>query len=250
MLLVIHLTGQELGWTLAVLLLTGLLLVYFLGRFRTRLLEERARKLEQLISERTGELEEAIRRLERQALFDELTNLPNRRCFWQEASRLEARAHRHGHTFALVVIDLDEFKKINDRWGHRVGDEALVHVAAVLGKSVREGDAVARYGGEEFVALFIPGDAEGVHAAAERMRAALEGNPFEVTDGPSISISASFGIGAWQGPEDNLDDVFRRADAALYEAKRQGKNRIVLWHQGLKPSDRETGPIQLPENLK
>jgi diguanylate cyclase (GGDEF)-like protein len=163
--------------------------------------------------------------VEHQALVDGLTGLANRR---QAQAALEsevARAERFGGSVALVLCDLDNFKTVNDRFGHLSGDDVLRELAGVLRESVRAVDIAARWGGEEF-ALLLPGtDATGALQVAERARAALERRTILSQDGQPIHVTASFGVAS--APDHGRgDELLLAADAALYEAKRQGKNRV------------------------
>lgn len=164
--------------------------------------------------------------VERQALLDGLTGLANRRSA-DETLRLEvARARRFGDKVCLVIADLDDFKNVNDTFGHPVGDDALRMFAATLAATVREMDVAARWGGEEF-ALVLPGtDAEGGARLAERARVALEDRGLRV-DGRAVPLTASFGVAALP-PSVDVDELVSAADAALYEAKRTGKNRVMV----------------------
>src|ERR671934_2150744 len=163
--------------------------------------------------------------VERQALVDGLTGLPNRRqCEETLASEL-ARLERFGGALALVVADLDWFKDINDRHGHPSGDAVLREFAALLQESVRDVDLAGRWGGEEFL-LILPGtDLGGGAHVAERIRVALAGRIVLSADGTPIPVTASFGV-AGTPPATTAAELFSAADAALYEAKRNGKNRV------------------------
>jgi diguanylate cyclase (GGDEF)-like protein len=163
--------------------------------------------------------------VERQALVDGLTGLANRRqCEDTLASEL-ARLERFGGPLALVVADLDWFKDVNDRYGHPSGDAVLREFAAVLQETVRDVDLAGRWGGEEFL-LILPGtDLEGGAHVAERIRVALAGRIVLSSDGSPIPVTASFGVAATP-PATTAAELFSAADGALYEAKRNGKNRV------------------------
>ena len=158
-----------------------------------------------------------------QARTDDLTDLPNRRALDEEiATRWPAR-RRSGRPFAVVMVDVDRFKFINDTHGHGVGDATLAAFSARLAGALRGPDRAYRYGGEEFCLLLADTDAPGARALAERAREQIM-LPFE---GAMRALTASFGVTAWQ-PEDTLDTLFRRADRAFYAAKGCGRNRVEM----------------------
>jgi diguanylate cyclase (GGDEF)-like protein len=165
--------------------------------------------------------------VERQALVDGLTGLANRRqCEETLASEL-ARLERFGGPLALVVADLDWFKDVNDRYGHPSGDAVLHEFAQLLNETVRDVDLAGRWGGEEFL-LILPGtDLAGGAQVAERVRLALAGRIVLSADGSPIPVTASFGVAATP-PASTAAELFSAADAALYEAKRNGKNRVEV----------------------
>jgi diguanylate cyclase (GGDEF)-like protein len=164
--------------------------------------------------------------VQRQALLDGLTGLANRRSVDAKLRAEVARARRFGDKVCLVIADLDDFKTVNDTFGHPAGDEALRLFAATLGATVREMDVAARWGGEEF-ALVLPGtDADGGARLAERARAALERCTLRV-EGRELRLTASFGV-ASMPPAEGVEELVNAADAALYEAKRTGKNRVMV----------------------
>ena len=164
--------------------------------------------------------------VERQALLDELTGLSNRRRS-EEVLLLEfSRADRLGAPLALVFADLDGFKGINERHWHPVGDLVLREFASTVRENIREIDQPARWGGEEF-ALLLPGtDVAGALKVAERLRAALERRLIRTPEGVTFPVTASFGVAAYPD-ERTSDELVAAADAALYEAKRIGKNQVV-----------------------
>jgi diguanylate cyclase (GGDEF)-like protein len=164
--------------------------------------------------------------VERQALFDELTGLANRRSI-EELLRAEvARSARFGDPLAVVLADLDNFKGVNDRYGHATGDEVLKAFAAALHETLRESDHAGRWGGEEFALILTNTDAEGGVRLAERARAAIESRTVDLPEGGTVRVTASFGVAAFPAHQDG-EQLFSAADAALYEAKRAGKNRVV-----------------------
>jgi diguanylate cyclase (GGDEF)-like protein len=167
------------------------------------------------------------RMVERQAMVDSLTGLANRRSL-EESLRTElARATRFGDSVCVVLADLDDFKSVNDKYGHAAGDEVLKAFAAALRKTARESDVAGRWGGEEF-ALVLPGtDAAGGARLAERARTAIEEHHVEMPNGDLCAVTASFGVAAF--PESHeLGEILAAADSALYAAKGQGKNRVVV----------------------
>jgi diguanylate cyclase (GGDEF)-like protein len=165
------------------------------------------------------------RTVEKQALVDGLTGLANRRLCTAALEKELARAERFGEPLALVLADLDDFKSINDRFGHPTGDEVLRAFADLLQASVREIDLAGRWGGEEFVLLLPETDLEGGAKLAERIRQTLAEHEFAGPDAATFRVSASFGVAAFPDAPSE-DQLVSAADAALYDAKRSGKNRI------------------------
>ena len=166
------------------------------------------------------------RLVERQANTDGLTELPNRRHF-EEALDVElSRAERFGGSLALILGDLDDFKQVNDRYGHQAGDDVLQTFADILRATVREIDLPARYGGEEFAVLLPQTDLDGAHELAERLRRALAARPMSTHPGGLVAVTASFGVAAFPDAPTPAA-LFASADEALYRAKRAGKNCVV-----------------------
>ncbi|KAF0247070.1 MAG: PAS/PAC sensor-containing diguanylate [Planctomycetota bacterium] len=158
--------------------------------------------------------------LEREAHFDELTGIANRRMFAYRSRRALGLARREGWTSALLLIDLDRFKHINDSLGHAAGDEALIQVAARLQDEVREADVLARMGGDEFAILFAHVDKEVVAGLGLRLMEAIE-LPLHV-QGHAVQLSASIGIAVFPRDHSDLEDLLRHADTAMYRAKAEG----------------------------
>ena len=170
------------------------------------------------------ELHERVRY---QAVHDELTGLANHRRFQELLDAELERARRFDQDTALVLLDIDNFKRVNDTWGHQQGDLVLQQVARVLVETSREIDEPARYGGEEMAVALPQTDLEGAFRLAERMRAAIEALAIPRPDGGVLEVTASFGVAAFPGSAVEKDELIAAADEALYEAKRAGKNRTV-----------------------
>ena len=162
------------------------------------------------------------RRLERRALRDGLTGLYRPELFRETLALELKRVHRDGGGVALVLFDLDDFKRINDGYGHSAGDDVLVAVARVISRNARSSDLVARYGGEE-IALLVQGDARSAGIVAQRTLAQIE----LLTIRREIAVTASAGVADSQSFAAPAP-LFEAADEALYEAKRRGKNRVVV----------------------
>jgi diguanylate cyclase (GGDEF)-like protein len=166
------------------------------------------------------------RAVEQQAITDDLTGLANRRRFRETLGLEVSRAERFGGSLALVLADLDDFKRVNDLYGHQVGDDVLRRFADLMRESVREFDLAVRHGGEEFAVLVPETDPEGGAHLAERLAEALRGTRFTSRIGESFSVTASFGVAAF--PEaGSAEQLMLAADRALYRAKKEGKNRVI-----------------------
>jgi diguanylate cyclase (GGDEF)-like protein len=170
----------------------------------------------------TGELR-ARRELEHRAMHDQLTGLPNRELLMDRLSVALARLGRQGTAVGVLFIDLDGFKEVNDVYGHTVGDELLVSVAARLRREVRDGDTVARYGGDEFVVLCE--DLVRIEAAqplAKRLAQAVA-QPVSTATTPMLVVQASIGVVVEQNPATSADALVRRADAEMYRVKHRAR---------------------------
>lgn len=178
--------------------------------------------MEEKVRLRTLELEAANRALDLQARTDVLTGLLNRRGFETQIAFALALAQRSGRPLSVMAVDVDHFKRVNDSFGHEAGDEVLRRLARTLELRVRSSDVAARLGGEEFVVLLPDTDLAGARATAEALVAAMA----QQQDPVAGSITVSVGVASLQGPQDDSAALLRRADAALYEAKSQGRNRV------------------------
>ncbi len=172
--------------------------------------------------------------LTRQAHVDYLTGVSNRRHFMACAEQELRRAKRYAESLAIFMIDIDHFKRVNDRHGHRAGDTVLVALARLCQATLRSFDILGRLGGEEF-AVLLP-ETDGVEAVrvAERLREAIAVTRVPLGDGACVQITVSIGVAALTSPDDNVDVLLSCADAALYEAKNSGRNRVCrsAWQPG------------------
>jgi len=167
------------------------------------------------------------RELEKAASLDYLTGICNRRAIEDLATRSIAAARRHGVPMAMMIIDVDHFKRINDEFGHQAGDVALVETVKRIRDSLRSEDLVGRLGGEEFVAVMPNTDAHSALAAAERMRSAFADEPMQI-GGRELTITVSIGVAVLDAQDQQYAQLLRRADRAMYGAKTAGRNKVML----------------------
>ncbi|ERI52779.1 diguanylate cyclase [Pseudomonas sp. EGD-AK9] len=165
--------------------------------------------------------------LHRLATTDVLTQSSNRRHFFECARREFEHARQYGSPLAFLLLDLDDFKKINDQYGHQLGDQVLQRLAQCGANALRRGDLFGRIGGEEFAALFPGCEPDIALQVAERLQREVQRLNFQ-HDGASFGITVSQGLTSLRAADANLEALYARADAAMYLAKRQGKNQIVL----------------------
>jgi len=187
---------------------------------KLEMLQARLSEMEQEVSESRVAIEEQRRR----ATHDNLTGLPNRDAYQARLAEELLRRNRYGGSLALVIGDVDHFKRINDNYGHLAGDKVLQLIARSLRKNLRDVDFIARYGGEEFVILMPETSSADAMVVAEKLRAKIEGSPFNFKK-ERVPITMSFGVSEFHALE-SPDAVFDRADKALYQAKNEGRNRI------------------------
>ncbi len=173
-------------------------------------------------------------RLEAEARTDTLTGLSNRRVFDRRLEEEHRRAKRYGKPFALMLLDVDHFKRVNDDYGHPAGDAVLVALARILSVQVREVDTLARYGGEEFAVIFPEISGSIARELGERMRKAIAGTPFTVPDGRQIGVTVSIGVSCFPNCAPDVQTIVNTADQAMYVAKQSGRNRVMLYRDTFK----------------
>ncbi len=185
--------------------------------------------LEHRVQQRTEELEIANRKLQTMSITDGLTGLHNRRHFQQALETESHRARREKEMFAVIMLDIDHFKQFNDSYGHQVGDACLRQVSQTLKSQLkRTTDCLARYGGEEFIILLPHADASGAEQVGQRMRQSVEALDFLV-EGQRVPITVSVGVAiGFPSTEADAERLVQIADEALYESKRNGRNRLTL----------------------
>ncbi len=180
--------------------------------------------------------------LEYYASRDPLTNLYNRRVFWELLDYEQGRAERHGHRFALLVIDLDNFKVVNDSYGHQIGDKYLHAFAEALKAELRKGDVIARYGGDEFVVMLPEVEGDQAYEVARRLLDAANALSIETPDGHRVHATVSIGVAVFPDHARSSRDLFLFADNMMYRAKAEGKNRLgVPTEQDLIDNFRQIG---------
>lgn len=167
------------------------------------------------------------KQLEQMAYYDPLTDLPNRRLFDKLLKEEFSLMQRHGRELVIIILDIDNFKNVNDTYGHPVGDNILRQLADLLKNNVRESDTVSRFGGEEFIILMPRTSLEEGYAFAERLRKLIMEKRFTIGS-ITLRITSSFGISLLRDNSRSLEDYYSLADKALYVAKQCGKNRVEI----------------------
>lgn len=166
-------------------------------------------------------------KLEALSMTDSLTGLLNRRCFEQNLAREFSRCKRQGGGYALLMLDVDHFKSINDSFGHQVGDLTLKTLAKRCQQNLRAHDSMARLGGEEFCVLLPLADTQAAFRVAEKLRTSIANQAFS-HDGLEVAVTISVGLSQWDAADGDALSALERADKALYEAKQTGRNRIYV----------------------
>jgi diguanylate cyclase (GGDEF)-like protein len=174
------------------------------------------------------ELERVNKNLAELATIDPLTQVANRRAVENRLAHEFQRERRYKHPLACILVDIDNFKSVNDTYGHPVGDKVLIEVAAAIRESIRTTDLVARFGGEEFIILAPETTTVAAHMVAERIRRAITENTTAKADQGLPVVTASLGVASTEVPVANESELVSKADAALYRAKPDGRNRVVI----------------------
>lgn len=172
------------------------------------------------------QLVEMTRSLDLATRIDPMTGLANRRDIMEKIEQEHSRAYRHQRTFSIILVDIDDFKQVNDKHGINIGDDVLVEVACVLRECVRNEDVCSRWGGEEFLFLLPETGLDGALAVAQKVRQSVGMTEFKVHR-PGIRLTVSLGVCNYQ-PGQTVADCLKRAEMALLQAKQSGKNRYVV----------------------
>ncbi|MGM0452892.1 MAG: GGDEF domain-containing protein [Thermodesulfobacteriota bacterium] len=178
------------------------------------------------ISATNNELSNALHTIETLAIHDDLTQAYNRRQMFSELRRGKSLADRHGQPFSIAIFDLDDFKHVNDTYGHLKGDEVLKRLIRQIGHELRQSDSLARYGGEEFMVMMADTDIAGARECGEKIRQCAQNLRYPGFP-DAFKITASVGVTAYNSIE-SIDYTILRADTALYRAKANGKNRVEI----------------------
>jgi diguanylate cyclase (GGDEF)-like protein len=210
------------------LLIGGLFAMILNARIRRLLLDAQQSATTLALTQKTLELERALKeQAEEQARTDYLTGLFNRRQFVELAERERVRASRYRRPFALMMIDIDHFKAVNDAWGHGVGDWVLQEVSRTIRDTLRNVDIFGRVGGEEFAVVIVETDEINAKEVAQRICTAVAGAHLVLKDGRFVQVTISIGLTEMKNRDLNLDSLLVEADQALYRAKQLGRNRVI-----------------------
>jgi len=184
--------------------------------------------LEEQIKERTIKLTEAKKQAEILAKIDPLSCLNNRRAFFEQAHKIEALAKRYRHQYTVIMIDLDNFKMVNDNYGHAIGDEVIELLGKKVIEVIRSTDIAGRIGGEEFAIILPETKSDKALELAERLRSELSALKVNISSRDFLTFTASIGVAELSTNDRNFNDTLQRADKALYQAKEQGRKRVEV----------------------
>ncbi len=199
-----------------------------------RNLKEANEHLEEKVKERTKELEASKDKLKQMALKDSLTGLYNRRYFETVIEELMQVSVRDNAPLSLIMLDIDRFKRINDSYGHDIGDIVLKELANKLIDTLRQSDVVTRIGGEEFAIVFPNTNLDSAYKTSEKIRKSIENMSINIRDEVIIRFTISIGVTQFDKDIDkNLNTILKRADQAMYKAKNTGRNRVIIYHKDL-----------------
>ncbi len=182
------------------------------------------KELEKKVIERTKKLKDTQKKLIEQANRDPMTNLYNRRYFNEIIKSLLLIAKRTSQLFSLIIIDIDDFKNVNDTYGHSVGDRVINDLADIFRNTVRNSDISVRFGGEEFVIILPNTHLKEAEIIAKKLKDIVENNTIILKDGSRIKFTISLGVSQIQQDDESVETVLHKADEALYQAKNSGKN--------------------------
>lgn len=175
-------------------------------------------------------LERSYKAMQTISIHDQLTGLYNRRETYRRLNEEIRRYRRYGHSFSLMMLDIDRFKNINDEFGHQVGDSALYFIAQAIQKELRPTDHLCRYGGDEFIAILPETRTNGALAIAERAHRAVAAGRINVNGGPPLRLTITIGIADFPADADSVDEIVAAADQAMFNAKKAGRNQIRCFH--------------------
>lgn len=184
--------------------------------------------LEEQVKERTIKLTEAKTQAEILAKIDPLSCLNNRRAFFEQADKIEALAKRYKHQYTVIMIDLDNFKMVNDNYGHATGDEVIELLGKKIIEVIRSTDIAGRIGGEEFAIILPETKSDKALELAERLRSEISALKINTSSRDFLTFTASIGVAELSTNDTNFSDTLQRADKALYQAKRQGRNCVEI----------------------
>ena len=191
----------------------------------TEMLDHTNTLLEEKVSQRTMELEVSNAELKLLASVDPLTSLYNRRYFTKSSEPIFQLAVRNSEPLCIVMMDIDNFKSINDTYGHGVGDDVIVSIAKIIKRMTRKSDLSWRFGGEEFVILLAQTGLDGAYTIAEKIRTTIDKTFIELKNSNSIHVTVSIGVTTFDKQKDtNIESIINRADRAMYDSKERGKN--------------------------